>query len=143
LFKVAPINGVILKPKQNSGQGNRAGLFYGLFAMGDKPIGDQSVKEMTAGCRKTPTKMDMAIGANSNTPGVSGKPGEFNRLGPNGCASPCVAETGDLKNDTLRVGKDVCVRTIDGLAFGRGGDHMQALPADDGIFGCRRSLVLR
>jgi hypothetical protein len=108
----------------------------------DDSTADQPVKEMAIRRCETPPEMRMALGTNRDTPQVTGKPGEFRRCRSHIAATPGILVAGDFKNDALRVGKGVRVRAIDDPAFCRGGDHVQALPADDGTVDCRDRLIL-
>ncbi len=117
-------------------------IIYGLSAVGNQSTVDQSVKETTIRHRKTPSKVNMAIGTNRNTPNVTGKPGKFRRCGPQVATSPGVTVTSNLKNGAFRIGKGVRVCTVDDRAFYGRRNHMKALAANNCTKGCCRSLGL-
>ena len=102
-------------------------VVYSSSTLPGDSAGDQSVKKKAARCRKAPSKVNMAIGTNSNTPHVTGKPGEFGRGGSDIATAPGIPVTDNFKNNSFGIGKRVPEITIDNFTFRVRRNHVEAL----------------
>lgn len=85
--------------------------------------------------------MNQAHGAETHSPAVACKPAEIIGSRPGATASFNLPETPNFKNDSMRIGKSVPMRSLHHNAIGWFGDRLMALAAKYIFLFFRRSLL--